>query len=348
MPFKARHPIGGFKVMYEYANRLADLGYKVHITYPLKTKYMTYRWSYIIRLFFSYLEGFRTDEWFPFNKHIKRSYVKEVSDKYIEDSDIIIATWWSTVLDMGKLSPQKGKKINLIQGYENWEGHEDLLFKSYDLKGLTNVVVARYLLEIVKKYTKNRTELIYNAIDSNVFSLSDKIEDRNPLKICMLYSIQKIKGSEYGIEALNIVHKKYPNLEVELFGVCPEPSNLPSWIKFHKNPNRLNDIYNRNSIFISNSLTEGFGLVSVEAMACGCALICTEIAGHKEYAIDGQTALLVEPENSIQLAEKIEFLIKDDVYRKELAKRGSDSVKIFSWTSAIAKMDKLIIDLINN
>jgi len=42
LPFKIRKPAGGFRVMYEYANRLANLGYDIHITYPIKAKYVRY------------------------------------------------------------------------------------------------------------------------------------------------------------------------------------------------------------------------------------------------------------------------------------------------------------------
>lgn len=342
MPFKARRPAGGFRVMYEYANRLAQLGYKVHITYPLKTKFMEYRWSYPIRWLLSRIEGFSADEWFPFRKEITRSYIKEVSDKYIDEADVIITTWWSTAMDVGKLSDSKGKKINLIQGYEDWEGHVDLLHATYDMPRVTNVVVASYLKEIVNKYTNKPVYFISNAIDNRKFKVKDSIEDRNLATVCMVYSTQEIKGSQYGIEALRIVKKKYPQLKVDLFGVCPEPDDLPSWMAYFRNPSDLSDLYNRNAIFITNSLTEGFGLVSVEAMACGCALICTDILGHREYAVDGETALLVPVKDPDKMAERIINLIEDNDYRKELAQRGNAYIQGFSWDRAVVKMNDLI------
>ncbi len=348
MPFKARRPAGGFRVMYEYANRLSELGYSVHITYPIITKYMKYRFPYFIRLVLSYLEGFRTYEWFDFHKDIKRSFVKCINNEYVVDADVVIATWWSTAMDMGNLASAKGKKINLIQGYEDWEGHLDLLHASYNMKGVTNVVVASYLEKIVRKYTNNSIILIPNSIDSAKFHLTKPVESRIPTSVCMMYSLQEIKGSKYGIEALKIVKEKYPELKVELFGVCPSPTDIPDWMKFYRNPKDLCDLYNRNAIFITNSLTEGFGLVSVEAMACGCALICTDIAGHKEYAVDNETALLVDVKNPQKMAEKICQLIENDDFRVDLAKRGNERTQYFSWDTATDKMDKLITDLLKD
>lgn len=333
--------------MYEYANRLKQLGYDIHLTYPIKTPFMKYRFPYFIRLLLTLLEGFRTYRWFEFEKGITMSYVPEVKDCYVRDADIVIATWWATVMEMGRLSPQKGRKINLIQGYENWEGHEDLLLKSYDIPGVTNIVVATYLEEIVKQHTKNKVILIENSIDSNIYHIQNDIEKRSPYKVAMLYSPQEIKGSEYGLEALHLVKKQIPNLEVDLFSIFPEPEHLPHWIHYHRNPHNLADIYNRNAIFISNSLTEGFGLVSVEAMFCGCALICTDIQGHKEYAFDGETALLVETKNPEQMAEKISSLIQNNEKRITIAKQGNSYVQRFKWDNANQAMDRVIQSLLS-
>lgn len=346
LPFKPRRPAGGFRIMYEYANRLAEKGYKVHLTYPIATPYMKYRFPYPVRLLMSKIEKFNTNKWFTFNPAISMSYVPSVKDKYIENADIIICTWWATATETFKLNKNKGIKVNLIQGFENWEGHEDLLFESYDLPNVTNVVVASYLKDIVSKYTMKPVTLIHNSISATTFGLTVPIETRKQHSIVMTYSIQEIKGSEYGLAAIKKVKKIYPDLEVDLFGVCPEPVGLPSWISYHRNPANLNELYNKNAIILSNSLTEGFPLTPAEGMFCGCALICTNIAGHKEYAIDQQTALLVEPKNVDELTEKICYLFEHNEDRKNLATRGQQFIQQFEWVNSIEKMEKLLQSLL--
>ncbi len=342
MPYKPRRPAGGFKIMYEYANRLSLLGYRVHLTYPLKTQFMKDKFPYIVRYILSYIEGFRTNKWFKFEPGITMSYVPSIKEQYVADADIVFVTWWATVLEVGRLSGRKGKKINLIQGYENWEGHEELLLSSYNIPDTVNIVVAGYLKDIVLKHTSNKTVVIPNAVDNHIFCIRENIEKRNPYSVCMVYSIQEIKGSKYGLEALVKVKEKFPELRVELFGICAGPENLPEWITFFREPSDLPGLYNRNAIFVSNSFTEGFGLVSVEAMSCGCALVCTDISGHQEYAKEGETALLVQPKNAVQMAEKICYLIENNNARIELANRGNQYVKRFSWDSTIRMVDSLI------
>lgn len=347
MPFKARRPAGGFRVMYEYANRLSDLGYRVHITYPIKTRYMEYRLPYLLRLCLSYIEGFRTNRWFDFRSDISMSYAKSVEDKYIQDADVVIATWWTTVLEVGSLSPSKGKKINLIQGYENWTGREDELYSSYNIPTTTNVVVASYIETIVKQHTNNRVVLIPNAIDKERYRIIIPVEDRESATICMMYSIQEIKGSNYGLEAVKKIKDVYPSLKVELFGVCPQPDGLPDWIRFYRDPNDINALYNGNAIFVSNSFTEGMALTPMEAMFCGCACILTDIDGHSEYAKDNETALLYKVKNVDQLVDKIVFLLDNITQRITLAQRGNAFIQQFSWDVAVAKMDAVIKQLID-
>lgn len=348
LPFKARRPAGGFRVMYEYANRLAKKGYAVHLTYPLETQYMHYRLPYAFRYVLSKLEGFYTYRWFRFEKGVTMSYVPSIDERYVQDADVVIATWWSTVLEMSKLSDNKGKKINLIQGFENWEGRVDLLYHSYDLDNVTNVVVASYLHDIVKQHTKKPIEIIHNAISKTNFDIDIPIDKRKPYKVTMTYSEQEIKGSKYGLEALMLVKKSVSELEVDLFGICPGPSGLPEWITYHRNPKNLRDIYNANAIILSNSFTEGFPLTPAEGMFCGCALICTDIDGHKEFAIDNDTALLVEVKNVSQMAGKIVELIQDQNKRIAIAKRGNDYIQRFSWSNSVDKLEKVIQTLLKN
>lgn len=345
VPFKPRRPAGGFRVIYEYANRLVALGYDIHITYPVEIPYVDYSLPFWLRNILSNsIYKLTTNRWFKFDPHITMSNIPRVEEQYVVDADIVIGTWWSVVREIGKFGRSKGLKINLIQGYETWLGHVDLLHQSYNLEGFTNVVVSSYLKKLVERYTINKTTIIENGIDSNVFHIKKEIEDRNPLTIAMTYSLQEIKGSDFGLEALKLVKAKYPALQAELFGICPKPDNLPEWISYHRDPQDLPDLYNRNAIFISNSFTEGFPLTPAEAMSCGCALVCTDIDGHREYAVDDQNALLVEIKNPEQMAEKIAFLIENNDKRITLAHNGNRDIQRYNWDNAVRKM----LEIINN
>ena len=78
-----------------------------------------------------------------------------------------------------------------------------------------------------------------------------------------------------------------------------------------------------------------------EALACGCALCCSDIGGHAGYAIDHQTALTFPVKDANVIREKLKLLIKDDALRVELAQRGNKYLsENYNWDQAIEKLEK--------
>ena len=131
-------------------------------------------------------------------------------------------------------------------------------------------------------------------------------------------------------------------LQVEMFGIFNRPDNLPTWINYTQRPKDLCALYNSVSIHISPSINDGWDLPCTEAMKCGCALVCTDIAGHKEYARDGETALLVQPQDAEALAESIIKMIQDDVLRSRIASNGLQEAEKYTLEIAYQKLITII------
>jgi glycosyltransferase involved in cell wall biosynthesis len=74
-------------------------------------------------------------------------------------------------------------------------------------------------------------------------------------------------------------------------------------------------------------------------MACGTALVTTEIPGVADYAWQDRTAVLVPPESADALADAVVALIHDDGRRLRLAKAGHDLIhSTFTWERASDRM----------
>lgn len=88
-------------------------------------------------------------------------------------------------------------------------------------------------------------------------------------------------------------------------------------------------LYSGATALVYPSLYEGFGLPIVEAMACGCPVICSNVSSMPEVA--GDAARLIDPRNPDDLATAIEEVVESSVTQKDLAQRGLARAATFTW-----------------
>jgi len=86
-------------------------------------------------------------------------------------------------------------------------------------------------------------------------------------------------------------------------------------------------ILSASNVVVSSSLSEGFGRVIVEAMAMAKPVVGTRVGGVPEVVVDGVSGILVEPENSEELANATLSLLKDPEHAREMGIAGFNRVK---------------------
>lgn len=341
----SRKPIGGYKVVFEYANRLTNKGHEITLVLNKSDIYLRYNLpSYIIDLLCNYI--IRTfPKWFNLNKKVKKIFVNDISDNTIPDGDIIIATAVQTAEKVYNLSNTKGKKLYFIQGFENWVYSDEKVFNTYQLD-MKKIVISKGLKHLVDSKSSTPSVHIPNGIDFNVFDIDVPIEERNPHSIAMLYHTDNNKGSELGLKVIATVKKLFPDLEVRIFGVPKRPKELPKWIKYTHNATQkeLRKIYNHSAVFLSTSINEAFGLTAAESMACGCALVSTAYLGVFEYAVPEKNSLISSINNKDELVNNIKRLFTDNDMRIKIAKNGVLDIKKLSWESSIDKFEKILFE----
>ena len=98
----------------------------------------------------------------------------------------------------------------------------------------------------------------------------------------------------------------------------------------------LVEIFNLASVYVQPSFYEGFGLPVLEAMASGTPVVIAKTNALVEIANDA--ALIADPKDPKDLAEKIEMVLKKDELRKDLIRKGFLRVKEFSWEKTAEEM----------
>jgi len=102
---------------------------------------------------------------------------------------------------------------------------------------------------------------------------------------------------------------------------------------------QLVQLYQRSSIFICPSLKEEFGIVNIEAMACGTPVIATKVGNIPDIIDHMENGILVPPNDPQRLAEAIDYLLENDEDRFRFSKMARQKVvECFSWDAIVAEL----------
>lgn len=350
LPMYLSVPSGGFKVVYEYANRLQRRGHQITIVHPRTITVATGAVERVKRYLWKPKLLFKNRQlitWFQVDEDVNLLLVHDLRARFIPEADVIVATAYDTSFQVADYPPEKGKKVYLIQSYETWNGEEAVVQSSWKLP-MQKVVISRYLLRLSESFGDiKHTYYIPLGLDLSIFKLLVPIVNRAIPRVGMLAHPNKIKGTEDGIRALVFVKEKIPDLQAVLFGTESRNSDWPTWIEYVQRPiqSGLVELYNSCQVFLNPSWAEGWGLPAAEAMASGCALVSADNGGVGEFAINGESAFIVPIKCPKKLAEKTITLLSDNDLRIKMASAGYETVQKFTWERAVSSLERLFIDI---
>jgi glycosyltransferase involved in cell wall biosynthesis len=231
-------------------------------------------------------------------------------------------------------------------------------YLAYVMKNSDIVVSpAKRLLSYVKHICKKEVKVIPHGVDVahfNVRTNEDEAKEKLGLKKdeVLVLSVQRLvprKGIEHLLSAMSMVVKENPKVKLAIIGDGPKKAYLKGLAKKLKIDNNVNFMgfvdshslqkyYSLCDIFVLHSLYEQFGIVLVEAMACGKPVVSTKVGAIPEIVDNGKTGFLVEPKNPKQLAEAILKLAVDEKLRSKLGHEGMKKVKKnYDWDIIVDK-----------
>ena len=204
-------------------------------------------------------------------------------------------------------------------------------------------VASRYVYQEALKTGCSSKRLIYiaNGVDVKRFNpnMDDSIikKKHNIVNRQVIFSLrwhEPKNGIEYLIKAVPFVIREIPNAIFIIGGsgiLRKHHEKLAKKLRVNQHvlfvghipAEELSLYYAACDVFVIPSIVEAFGLVTVEAMACGKPVVGTNVGGIPDTIEDGVNGFLVEPRNPREIADKIVTLLQDPELRIEMGVKGA-------------------------
>jgi L-malate glycosyltransferase len=184
-------------------------------------------------------------------------------------------------------------------------------------------------------------QTIYNFVDERVYCRKDvsylKKEygiGENEKVIIHVSNFRKVKRVPEVVRAFSLIRKQLPaklllvgdGPEMPVVSRLVEELGLNEDVRFLGKQDRLDELYSISDVKLLLSEKESFGLVLLEAMACGVPCIGTTIGGIPEVIEDGETGFLCELGNVEEVAEKAMQILTDPHLHTYMAKQAVQTV----------------------
>lgn len=205
---------------------------------------------------------------------------------------------------------------------------------------IANAQSQSYFLKYHAMIPNNRIVTIINGVDCNYYKPGDRLKALDKLKldasriwILCVSQARKEKRIDWIINSAEklINSNTHNKIGFIYVGDGPEKNNLETLARelklndnflFAGQQNSLIDYYQASSIMVHAASRESFGLVVVEAMACGLPVVATAAAGPAEIVEDGITGQLVDINDQAMFQSAIERYVKDEGLRISHGKNG--------------------------
>ncbi len=209
------------------------------------------------------------------------------------------------------------------------------------------IAVSEPAMEYVNQHVPGDFCIIPNGIDTEHFcAAGQRREEFNDGKINILFvgRLERRKGLAFLLNACANIKSSFPNFRLIVVGPgtvlrrrynsMVEDLGLTDYVTFtgYVSGEELPSYYRSADIFCAPS-TEGesFGIVLLEAMACGKPVVASNIEGYATVLSNGNEGLLVAPKDENALADGLLKLLHDKSSRISMGKKGLIKAEKYSW-----------------
>jgi D-inositol-3-phosphate glycosyltransferase len=212
----------------------------------------------------------------------------------------------------------------------------------------------------------SRVTVVPCGVDTDVFRPFDKADARQVLSlppkertVLFVGRIEPLKGIDVLLRAVSHIDGRFRVLVIGGDGKDlarkAELAALAAELRIADKVTFLDAVphgdlplyYNAADICVVPSYYESFGLVAVEAMACGIPVIASRVGGLKETVRDGQTGYLVPWLCPEPFAERLELLLNNEPLRRSLGREARAAAERYQWSEVAARVEDVYHDLVS-
>lgn len=222
---------------------------------------------------------------------------------------------------------------------------------------------SHYTEDLIKNCSpKIKTSVLPLAVDSKSFYPSKPKIDDGLLHICSVSRLLKFKGQDFIIKTIASLPEYYKNkVKLHIGGKGEYRKTLEELVSNYNIKNNvtfdgylsdeeLRDYYSTADVFVLctredsfNQNVEGFGLVFVEAQACGTPVIGTKTGGISDAICEGNGGWLINQDSERELSDLIKKLIDNPNLKIEEGKKARIRVQSdMNWNQYIIKLNKIL------
>jgi glycosyltransferase involved in cell wall biosynthesis len=212
------------------------------------------------------------------------------------------------------------------------------------LRNASAIIVPSGFLEQVFSIFGFRAEIIPNIVDLNKFAFKHRVSlaDINSPRLVITRNLEKIYGIETAIEAVAILKQRFPKIKVFIAGSGPlhdvllkqvEELCLAENVEFtgKLTPEQIAGLYHDVDIMLNPTTVDNMPNSVLEALANGLPVVTTNVGGIPYIVSDNETALLVDMNNPVMMAAKVEQLIDNPGLYEKLVLNGIAQVESYNW-----------------
>lgn len=207
----------------------------------------------------------------------------------------------------------------------------------------------------------SRVHVVHNGLDLDTSAHGGASAAKPGPVITTIGNIRKVKGHDILVEAAPEILAHFPSATFTIAGEVLEPEffaalertvaeyRLSEQVSFLGRITDLRRHLDAADVFVLPSRSEGFSNALIEAMAAGLPCVATDVGGNAEAIQDGESGLIVPPENSASLSRAILRILQDENLAEKMSTAARSSAEAnFSSEAMLQKITDLYRSLLRS